>query len=97
MVQSRLARHLIQASDPLISGYMSRNLASRTPVLQDAVNFAVFSSSARSVELCLFDEQSLRSGRVLHSITLDPVANKTGDIWHIQLPHINNSLLYGEQ
>jgi isoamylase len=63
---------------------------------QDAVNFAVFSSSATSVSLCLFTEGDLQAGRVSHEVQLDPALNRTGHVWHIMLPRLDTSLLYGE-
>ena len=64
--------------------------------MQGAVNFAVYSSNAHLVELCFFWEEDLREGRLTHAIQLDPVLNKTGDVWHIQVPGLNEDLLYGD-
>lgn len=60
-----------------------------------ATNFAVFASNAWDLSLCLFTEGDLRAGRVTHEIVLSPTANKTGDVWHIALPGLDASLLYG--
>lgn len=46
--------------------------------------------------LCLFTEADLQQGRITDRITLDPAANKTGDIWHIALMGLRPGLLYGE-
>ena len=62
---------------------------------QDAINFAVFSSAATTVTLCLFTEGDLQLGRVTHEVELSPNLNRTGDIWHIMLPRLDTSLLYG--
>eukprot|EP00887_Chlorella_sp_A99_P006221 scaffold3.g6221.t1 len=60
-----------------------------------ATNFAIFSSSAWDVRLCLFTEADLAAGRATWEVPLDPVANRTGDVWHIALPGLDPSLLYG--
>lgn len=66
-----------------------------SPTPQDATNFAVFSGSAWGVSLCLFREADLQEGRVTEEVLLDPLNNKTGDVWHIALPNLDPSLLYG--
>ncbi|KAK9843453.1 hypothetical protein WJX81_003335 [Elliptochloris bilobata] len=58
-------------------------------------NFALFSTNARSVVLCLFTEGDLRAGRTTHEVQLDPLLNRTGDVWHVALPDLDSSLLYG--
>lgn len=60
-----------------------------------AINFAIFSSSAQSVNLCIFNEADLSRGLVTHEIPLDPLINRTGDVWHIMLPNLRDDLLYG--
>ena len=62
---------------------------------QGTTNFAVFASNAWGVSLCLFTEADLRAGRVTHEVALHPEANKTGDTWHIALPRLDSTLLYG--
>ena len=52
-------------------------------------NFALFSSSAEKVELCLFD----RSGRT--EIDRVPLPERTDDIWHGYLPYAQPGQLYG--
>ena len=63
--------------------------------MQGATNFALFSGNASSVTLCLFEEADLVAGRITHQLRLDPLDNRTGDVWHICLPDLNASLLYG--
>eukprot|EP00210_Caulerpa_lentillifera_P003264 g3115.t1 len=59
-------------------------------------NFALFSSGATGVSLVLFKESDLNRGTFAAEIPLDPVHNKTGDVWHIALPNIQEqNLLYG--
>ena len=65
-------------------------------ISQEGVNLAVFSAGAKSLSLCLFAEDDLCKGHVTHEIALDPVHNKTGDIWHVALPDLDSTLLYGE-
>ena len=62
---------------------------------QGATNFAVFASNSWGVSLCLFTEADLRAGRVTLEVALSPEGNKTGDVWHVALPGLEASLLYG--
>ncbi len=64
-------------------------------VVQDAINFAIFASSATSVSLVLFTEEDLQAGCTTHEIKLSPQLNRTGGVWHIMLPKLDTSLLYG--
>lgn len=48
-----------------------------------SVNFALFSRSAKSVVLCLYDDISVEKPSV--EIDLDPYINRSGDIWHAAL------------
>jgi isoamylase len=63
-----------------------------TRSLLDGVNFALFSRHARRVRLELFanslDEMPSRS------IDLDPVRNRTGDVWHIWIQGLVPGQLY---
>ncbi|QIZ49580.1 glycogen debranching protein GlgX [Dickeya zeae] len=52
----------------------------------EGVNFALFSSKASKVELCIFD--GLREQRL-------PLTARTGDIWHGYLPDAQPGLCYG--
>jgi isoamylase len=62
-------------------------------VVDGSVNFSVFSRSATSVEVLLFDrEDEARPARVLR---LDPAANRTYHYWHVCLPGIRPGQLYG--
>jgi glycogen operon protein len=56
------------------------------------VNFAVFSSLARGMQLLLFDtEDSARAARV---IELDSEVNRTGHYWHVMVPDISPGQRY---
>ena len=54
----------------------------------DGVNFALFSSVAEQVELCLFDERGRETGRY-------SLPQKTGDVWHGYLPNCRPGQRYG--
>lgn len=49
--------------------------------LQEAYNFALFSSAAQGVSLVLFTEQDLAAGRATYEIPLDPDYNRTGALF----------------
>ncbi|CAI0387969.1 unnamed protein product [Linum tenue] len=59
------------------------------------VNFSVYSSNAVAAALCLISLSDLSKGRVTAEIPLHPVANKTGDIWHVFLKGDFKDMLYG--
>ncbi|CAN4084915.1 unnamed protein product [Withania somnifera] len=59
------------------------------------VNFAVFSSNATSATLCLITLSDLPEKRVTEQIFLDPLANKTGDVWHVFIKGDFENMLYG--
>jgi len=65
--------------------------------VQGATNFAVVSTGATAVVLVLFRKDDLAAGRVTHEISLDPQVNRTGNVWHVALPALDDTLLYGEQ
>ncbi|XP_042497660.1 isoamylase 1, chloroplastic-like [Macadamia integrifolia] len=59
------------------------------------VNFAIYSSGAKSVTLCLISLSDLQENRVTQQISLDPLSNKTGDVWHVFLKGDFEDMLYG--
>lgn len=59
------------------------------------VNFAVFSSAATAVRLCLFSREDLDAGRTTAELELDPLLNRTGDVWHAMLEIEDAELMYG--
>lgn len=59
------------------------------------VNFAVQSSAATALSLCLFTPEDLARGRPSAEVPLDPVLNRTGNVWHAFLPGLSAGLLYG--
>ncbi|MDE1921478.1 MAG: glycogen debranching protein GlgX [Candidatus Omnitrophica bacterium] len=58
----------------------------------EGVNFAIFSKHAAHVRLELFD--SPEAPRAFCSIDLDPVQNRTGDVWHILVKGLRPGQLY---
>ena len=63
--------------------------ASRT---RNGFNFALFSRHATAVELLFFE--SGKTG-VHQEIRLDPLVNRTGDVWHIHIEDLDPDLRYG--
>ncbi|KAM7477644.1 hypothetical protein LguiA_025857 [Lonicera macranthoides] len=64
-------------------------------VKDGGVNFAVYSSNATSVTLCLINLSDLPQKRVTEQISLDPLTNRTGDVWHVLLKGNFKDMLYG--
>ena len=58
--------------------------------LGNGVNFAVFSASATSVDLCLFDSLDAQQENIRV-----PVTEQTDQVWHIFLPDVKPGQLYG--
>lgn len=55
------------------------------------VNFAVYAKGISCLSLCLYQEGTTDPTQ---EIPLDPLTNKTGDIWHIQLEGCPDDILY---
>lgn len=73
----------------------SADLGATYMAQQGITNFAVFSSAATAVSLVLYTKNDLQAGSPTYEIELDRQQNRTGDIWHIALPRLDASLLYG--
>jgi glycogen operon protein len=58
----------------------------------DGVNFAVFSRNASSMRLCLYRKPD--DGVAYFDQRLDPVQNRTGDIWHIHVEGLKAGAFY---
>jgi isoamylase len=56
----------------------------------NGVNFAVFSASATSVDLCLFDQPDARQEHIRI-----PMREQTDQVWHVFLPDVKPGQLYG--
>ena len=59
----------------------------------NGVNFAVFSRHATGVRLDLFNRA--KDSMPARTILLNPIRNKTGDVWHVWLEGIRPGQLYG--
>ncbi|XP_022973965.1 isoamylase 1, chloroplastic [Cucurbita maxima] len=59
------------------------------------INFAIYSGNAVSATLCLINLFDLQKKRVAQEITLDPLTNRTGDVWHVFLKGDFTDMLYG--
>ncbi|WRX32761.1 Glycoside hydrolase [Theobroma cacao] len=64
-------------------------------LLDGGVNFAIYSANAVSATLCLITFSDLQQNRVTEQISLDPLTNKTGDVWHVFLRGDFKDMLYG--
>ncbi|GAB4838264.1 Iron-sulfur assembly protein 1 [Ancistrocladus abbreviatus] len=63
--------------------------------MDGGVNFAIFSGNSVSATLCLISVSDLQEDRVTEQISLDPLTNKTGDVWHVLLKGNLEDMLYG--
>ncbi|NQT60771.1 MAG: glycogen debranching protein GlgX [Bacteroidetes bacterium] len=61
-------------------------------LLNNGVNFAVFSRNATSVTLLLFEKAE--NNIPFAELVLDPIQNKTGDVWHIRVEGIEEGTSY---
>ena len=73
----------VQVGVPLPMGTNARN---------EGVNFALFSRYASRVRLELFDHSG--DAKAARVFDLDPVKNRTGDIWHIWIKGIRPGQMY---
>ena len=72
---------------------MGRSFPIGATLLNGGANFSVFSRSAASVELMLFDRvDDARPSRV---ISMDPSANRTYHYWHVFVPGLQEGQIYG--
>src|SRR5262249_50393763 len=56
------------------------------------VNFALFSRHAQAVQLLLYSEGHEEP---FAEVPLDPVRNRTGDVWHVFVHNLPPEVLYG--
>ena len=61
-------------------------------IINEGVNFAVFSRHASAVTLVLFE--SSEKGSLYKEIKLDKAINRTGDIWHCFIPGVKEYTCY---
>lgn len=61
-------------------------------ITPEGVNFSIYSKDATRVELCLFESETTK--KPFQIIELDPVENRTGDIWHVLVCGAKEGALY---
>jgi len=61
-------------------------------IVSQGINFAIFSRNAAQVALVLFRPNE---GPKLTEIPLDPVINRTGDLWHVLVHNLPLNIRYG--
>jgi len=62
-------------------------------VINNGVQFSIFTRNADAVTLVLF--HSTEQDSAFTEIELDPIVNKTGDIWHIWIERLGEGQVYG--
>jgi glycogen operon protein len=60
-------------------------------IIRDGINFAIFSRHATTVMLAVFVADAKNP---LFEVDLDPRFNRTGDIWHIFVEHLEPNIYY---
>uniref|UniRef100_A0A0E0AXS9 isoamylase n=1 Tax=Oryza glumipatula TaxID=40148 RepID=A0A0E0AXS9_9ORYZ len=63
--------------------------------LDGGVNFAVYSAGASAASLCLFTPDDLEADEVTEEVPLDPLFNRTGNVWHVFIEGELHNMLYG--
>ncbi len=61
-------------------------------LLRGGINFSVFSPNARIISLVIFDRCAATS---VLEFPLDPVINRTGNVWHIFIKGLDTDIRYG--
>lgn len=59
----------------------------------EGTNFAVFSRNAKKMSIEIYEFHY--DEKPIYTYELDPIINKTGDIWHVFLKNINSGSFYG--
>src|SRR5271157_5071694 len=62
-------------------------------IIDDGVNFSIFSRNASGVELLLFDRED--DARPTAAIRIDPADNRTYHYWHVFVPGVQPGQIYG--
>jgi glycogen operon protein len=75
------------------TGNMGRSSPLGATIVDDGVNFCVFSRAATGVELLLFDTPD--SARPARTIRIDPATNRTYHYWHAFVPGLQSGQIYG--
>lgn len=63
-----------------------------TSILRDGINFAVLSKHAQKITLVLFDSGGYDP---VIEIPLNPIENRTGQIWHVYIKGLEQDVRYG--
>ncbi len=79
--------------DAMIDRMRGKSFPLGATVSQEGVNFSVFSKSAASVELLLFEDAG--DPAPFRTILLDPRKNRTYHYWHAFVPDIGPGQIYG--
>ncbi len=78
---------------PVSAPAIGRSFPIGATLVTGGANFSVFSRSAGSIELLLFDRvEDARPSRV---IPIDPLANRTYHYWHVFVPGVQAGQIYG--
>jgi pullulanase/glycogen debranching enzyme len=72
---------------------ISRSFPLGATVFPGGVNFSVYSRRGNGIELLFFDRED--DSRPTRLITMDPVANHTGNYWHVFVPGVQAGRIYG--
>ncbi|QEN06016.1 glycogen debranching enzyme GlgX [Thiospirochaeta perfilievii] len=72
--------------------YLGSALPLGATITNEGINFSIFSRNAKSVVLNFFKHE--KDNIPSQSYTLDPIKNKTGDIWHIFIKGVSHGTLY---
>jgi glycogen operon protein len=67
-------------------------LPSGASLTENGVNFSLFSRNAKDITLVLFESPAPESA--CQKFPLDPVKNRTGDVWHCHIPGLKAGALY---
>jgi isoamylase len=59
---------------------------------RNGLNFAVFSEHATAMTLVVF---ATREEEPLFELALDPIVNRTGNVWHVEVAELNAGTRYG--
>ena len=77
----------------MTGGFKSSASPLGATVLDDGVNFSVFSRQAKAVELLFFDRAD--DPKPSQVICFDPGSDRTYHYWHVFVPGVRPSQLYG--
>src|SRR5271165_1071949 len=83
----------VVVEEPVIVPTTGRSFPLGATLVAGGANFSIFSRSAASIELLLFDQvDDARPSRV---ISMDPSANRTYHYWHVYVPGLQVGQIYG--